>query len=317
MKHRILIAGCGDLGLRVAKALLEEPDTEVWGLRRTPPVPSAPSVPPVTPVPPATSAAGSASVATATGAASVGQEQSVPGVLQWITADLSDPSTFSNLPTDITHLIFAAAPDARSEATYRATYLQGLQHIVSALASPALQRILFISSTAVYGDHGQDWVTEDTPVEPKGFNGRVLCETEAWLERLQQSTGVEILSLRLSGIYGPGRTFLLDRLRQGLASAASQPEHWVNRIHIEDATAAIVHLLRYPHPQTVYLVTDSTPLPMRTLYEALAQLAGGPVPAEGEPPKGVGSKRLSNARLIQTGFTFTWPDSRSGHAALL
>ncbi len=281
MTRRILIAGCGDLGLRVAQALLQEPDTQVWGLRRTPPV-SEPT-----------------------------------SALQWVAADLSEPASLLNLPADITHIVFAAAPSERSEAAYRATYLLGLQHIVQALASPALQRILFVSSTAVYGEHGQDWVTEETPVDPAGFNGRVLCEAEQWLAALQQSSAVTTISLRLSGIYGPGRTYLLDRLRQGLASAASQPMHWVNRIHIEDATAAILHLLDYPHPQPVYLVTDSTPLPMRSLYETLAQLVGGPVPAEGAPPKGVGSKRLSNARLLETGFSFKWPDSRTGHAALV
>jgi hypothetical protein len=56
---------------------------------------------------------------------------------------------------------------------------------------------------------------------------------------------------------------------------------------------------------------------MRVLYEGLAKLVGGPVPLEGPAPASIGSKRLSNARLRDSGFNFKWPDSRVGHAALV
>jgi nucleoside-diphosphate-sugar epimerase len=174
---------------------------------------------------------------------------------------------------------------------------------------------LFVSSTAVYGDHGAQWINEDTPTAPKSFNGQVLLETEQWLRT--QKAQFETLSLRLSGIYGPGRSHLLDRLRTGQATAPVAESHWVNRIHIEDAAAAVLHLLSLPNPRSIYLVTDSTPLPMRVLYDALAKLVGGPTPPEGPAPASIGSKRLSNAQLRDSGFTFRWPDSREGHAALI
>jgi len=279
---RVLIAGCGDLGLRVAKLLaLEDTANRSWGLRRQPDVESA---------------------------------QDVPG-FAWIACDLTQPSTLRDLPKDITHVLFTAAPNARTEADYRAVYREGLEHLLQAVASPALQRVLFVSSTAVYGDHGAQWIDEETPTAPKSFNGRVLLETEQWLRG--QSPRFETLSLRLSGIYGPGRSYLLDRLRTGQATAPSGESHWVNRIHIEDAASAALHLMNLPNPQPIYLVTDSTPLPMRVLYDALAKLVGGPIPPEGDAPVSVGSKRLNNARLRGSGFSFTWPDSRDGHAALI
>lgn len=279
---RVLIAGCGDLGLRVARLLeLENMANRSWGLRRQPDVESI---------------------------------QDIPG-LTWIACDLTQSSTLSDLPKDITHVLYAAAPNARTEADYRAVYRDGLEHVLQAVASPALQRVLFISSTAVYGDHGAQWIDEDTPTAPKNFNGRVLLEAEQWLH--SQSAQFETLSLRLSGIYGPGRSYLLDRLRTGQATAPPIDSHWVNRIHIEDAAAAVLHLMNLPNPQPIYLVTDSTPLPMRVLYDALAKLVGGPTPPEGAPPASVGSKRLCNARLRESGFSFKWPDSREGHAALI
>jgi len=279
---RILIAGCGDLGLRVAQLLAIENSTNLsWGLRRQPNLDSTHDIPSFT----------------------------------WIAADLTQPDTLRDLPKDITHVLYTAAPNARTEADYRAVYREGLERLVLAVAAPSLQRVLFVSSTAVYGAHGAQWIDEDTPTAPKSFNGRVLLETEQWLYK--QNTQFETLSLRLSGIYGPGRSYLLERLRTGQATAPMTESHWVNRIHIEDAAAAVVHLMNLPNPKPIYLVTDSTPLPMRVLYDALAKLVGGPTPPAGDAPASIGSKRLSNARLRDSGFTLKWPDSREGHAALM
>jgi nucleoside-diphosphate-sugar epimerase len=279
---RLLIAGCGDLGMRVARRVLQNPINRVWGLRRT--RPEAP--------------------------------EGLPG-LTWFEADLAQPETMKNLPTGITHILFSAAPNARTESDYRAVYFDGLRNVVQNAYSSALKRVLFVSSTAVYGEHGAEWVNEDTPVNPKNFNGRVLLETEQWLYTFGREHALTTLSLRLSGIYGPGRTALLEKLKLGQVGAPSSAAHWSNRIHVDDAAAAVVHLMEFEHPQSTYLITDSTPLSMRTLYEALAQQVGGPVPAVSESPAFVGSKRLSNARLRETGFIFQWPDSRDGYRNII
>lgn len=279
---RLLIAGCGDLGMRIAHQLLQNPVNRVWGLKRT-----------------------------------LGNQHDLPPGFEWHIADLSKPETLSSLPEGITHIVFCAAPNERTEQAYRSVYIRGLQNTVLKAANPALQRVVFISSTAVYGENNDEWVDEQTPVMPKNFNGRILVEAEQWLEKYGQEHQLATISLRLSGIYGPGRTYLLDKLKLGQAGAPSSPIHWTNRIHVEDATAAIVHLLSIRDPSAIYIVTDSTPLPMRTLYEALAELVGGPIPPEAEAPKFVGSKRLSNAKLLETGFKLRWPDCRNAYAEII
>ena len=279
---KILIAGCGDLGIRLAHRLGAPSTTDVYGLRRTPDTTLA-----------------------------------MPSNFQWISGDLTQDGALAHLPHDLTHIVFAAAPNARTPADYEAVYLHGLQRIIRACASLSLKRIVFISSTAVYSNHGDQWVDENTPTEPAHFNGKTLCAAEQWLQAYGVNHHVETLSLRLSGIYGPGRNFLLDRLRLGQASAPLGEAHWANRIHVEDAAAAIAHLLTLNQPDSTYLVTDSTPLPMRTLYEALAKIVGGPCPPVGPAPAMVGSKRLCNKRLLATGFELRWPDSREGYAASL
>jgi len=275
MAERVLLGGCGDLGLRVAARLLAQGD-EVWALRRRPP------------------------------------EENLPG-LRWLGADLTAPHSLGNLPPGITRLVYLPAPDARDKAAYRAVFVDGLRHLLGALDRRALKQVLLVSSSAVYGEHDGDRVDEDTPTAPPGFNGALLLEAEQWLAGQDVPSTV----LRLAGLYGPGRLQLLERLRAGTQRVPREVPHWANRIHVDDEAAAIVHLLRLPRPQSLYLGVDDTPLPLDELYDFLAQLVDGPLPGEGPAPPGVGSKRLSNARLRASGWTPEWPDARDGYAALL
>jgi nucleoside-diphosphate-sugar epimerase len=283
MSERVLVAGCGDVGRRVAKLLLARGDearrdqargNQIFALRRRPPP---------------------------------GDDSGI----QWLRGDLTDADSLRALPPGITQLVYLPTPDRRDEAAYRATFVDGLRHVMAALDSATLRRVLFVSSSAVYGDHDGDWVDESTPVAPYGFNGRVLLEAEQWLA----TQPVTSVVLRLAGLYGPGQWQLLDRLRSGQVRVPRQTTHWANRIHTDDAAAAIAHLLRLDQPRPLYLGTDDRPLPLDVLYDALAKLIGVDPPPDGPPPAGIGSKRLSNARLRASGFVPRWPDSREGYAA--
>ncbi len=230
--------------------------------------------------------------------------------IAWLRGDLTRPETLAGLPK-IDALVFAPAPDAREEAAYRAVFVDGLRHVIEALPEMP-KRTVFVSSSAVYGEHGGAWIDEDTPPSPPGFNGRVLIEAEAWLA----ARPVGGISLRLAGLYGPGRTQLFDRLREGKAAVPRGRQVYANRIHVDDAAAAIACLLDVAAPERVYIGVDDTPLPIDELYDHLARLIGAPPPPDGPAPPGVGNKRLSNARLRATGFRCAWPDARAGYAAL-
>lgn len=275
MTERVLLAGCGDLGLRVAQRMLDRGD-QVWALRRNPP------------------AGGT-------------------GGVRWLRGDVRCPESLRDLPLGFTRLVYLPTPDRRDETAYRATFIDGLRHVLQALDASALGRLLFVSSTAVYGAHAGGWVDEHTAPAPAGFNGTVLLEAERWLA----AQAIPSVVLRLAGLYGPGRLQLVDRLRAGVATVPRDPPHWANRIHVDDAAAAIVHLLGLPDAQAVYIGADDTPLPLDVLYDDLAKRIGAPPPAAGPAPGGVGSKRLCNARLRQSGFSLRWPDAREGYAALL
>ncbi len=275
MSGRVLIAGCGDVGLRVAHRLLARGD-EVWAIRRS--VPAADD-----------------------------------SGIHWLKADFTQPASLSELPGGITQLVYLPTPDQRDAEAYRAVFIDGLRHVLGALDGHPLQRALLVSSTAVYGEHGGDWVDENTPPDPPGFNGAVLLEAERWLA----AQPVSSVTLRLAGLYGPNRLQLIERLRAGDARVPRNQPHWANRIHVDDAAAAIVHLLSMPEAEPLYLGVDDTPLPLDVLYDYLALLAGASRPDEGPAPAAVGSKRLRNARLRASGFVLRWPDAREGYAALL
>jgi len=274
VSEQVLLAGCGDLGLRVARLLRQRGDT-VYALRRHPPASSDDGI-------------------------------------EWLRADLTQLQSLRDLPTGITQLVYLPTPDRRDPAAYRATFVDGLRCLLDALGHVTLCRVLFVSSGAVYGNHRGDWVDEDTPAAPAGFNGAALLEGE----QLLAAWPIRAIALRLAGLYGPGRLQLLDRLRAGTAQAPRDPPHWANRIHVDDAAAAIVHLLRLADARSCYLGADSTPLPLHVLYADLARQVGAPPPRDGPPPAGIGSKRLSNARLLASGFALRWPDARTGYAAL-
>jgi len=288
-----LIAGFGGLGQEMAQVMRHFPDlkqTPIVALRRHPPRDAATEEATETPT-----------------------EKPTPNT-QWFSADLTDPSTL-NLPSGLSHVVYCATPDQRDEANYHLTYEVGLQNLVHALHQTGNHnaRLLFVSSTAVYGANQAGWLDETSPTEPSGFNGRVLLRAEQWL----LAHWPNALVLRLSGLYGPKRRALLTRLAQGQASVPPSEDYWANRIHIHDAARAVIHLLRQTKCHGIYIGTDSTPVPLRTLYRDLAQALGAPEPQPGPPSPMMGKKRLSNQKLINSGFELEWPDCRRGYAAMI
>lgn len=231
--------------------------------------------------------------------------------IRWLAADLTQADSLDRLPDGISHVLYAPAPGERSEQAYSALFLHGLQNLIAALPRPPL-RLVFVSSSAVYGP-GDTAADENTVPQPTHFNGRILLQAE---QLLYQMLPTQAVVLRLSGIYGPGRAALLDRIRQGQAKVPAQGTHWANRIHIEDAARACLHLLASPDPAPCYIGTDDHPYPIDMLYDGLAELIGAPRPARSAISPPSSGRRLDNKRLRESGFSFLWPDSLQGYARL-
>lgn len=230
--------------------------------------------------------------------------------ISWIQADLTRPSSLNSLPANITHVVYAPAPDARDVASYQNAYPIGLTHLLHALQKQSsLQRVVMVGSTAVWPSAtaatADDWVDETTPAQPDNFRGEAILKAEQILHASLPEGGGTVL--RLGGIYGPGRHRLINAIRAGRITAPEGPGHWSNRIHVDDAASACLHLLQLAKPAPCYIGTDGWPRDKATFYDQLADLirVGRPI-RQPMPPSG---KRLSNARLCDSGWQPQWPDT--------
>ena len=206
-------------------------------------------------------------------------------------------------------VVVALTARPRTEEAYRATYVDGMARALDALEVPP-ERAVLVSSTAVMPSTEQPPLADETTAAaPSDGPGRMLVAAEeAFHERLPHGT-----VLRLSGLYGGSSTRLLDQVREG---RIDDPHRWTNRIHREDAAAAVVHLLTMDaEPDDLYLGTDDEPAQLGAVAAYLAELLDAPAPPPADPHHGHG-KRLSNARLRATGWTPTRPSYREGYADL-
>jgi len=241
----------------------------------------------------------------------------LPSPIVAVRADLATGDGLAAAAAGVNQLVYAAAADGFSDDAYRRAYVDGLRNVLGALRTvrAPVERVLFTSSTAVYAQSDGAWVDESSPTEPQGFSGRRLLEAEALL----RGSGMPATVLRLAGIYGPGRTRLLDEVRSGAATLAEGPPLYANRIHVADCAGAIRHLLRLPSGAGVWLGVDHEPCERAVVLDWLADRMHVPRPRRvgAAPRERGGNKRCSNAKLVAAGYGFSYPSFREGYAQVI
>jgi len=236
----------------------------------------------------------------------------LPDGVRPIGADLLNPATLTDLPADIDSLVFMPTPASRDPAAYEAIFIQGWRNLWTALKQ-APARVLLVSSTAVFGEDQGGIVDEETKPDPTGFNGKVLLEMEQLAGRCSEN----LVVVRISGIYGPGRERLIRLATSKGLEVQRTPSYFTNRIHRDDAAAALKHLLELDSPKTLYLATDDQPAPKYEVVEWLANIQGSASPKGLVDETASRGKRVSNWRLRDSGFNLSYPDYRTGYAAVL
>src|SRR5579872_5488644 len=169
MTQRRLIIGCGYLGLRVARHWISQGD-DVFALTRRP-----------------------------QRALELEKSGLVP-----ITGDVTDKASLAGLP-EVDTLLYAVGLDRSSGHSQRDVYVRGLENVLIRVEGRA-RRLIYLSSTSVYGQCGGEWVDESSACEPTSPNGQVCLDAERLLQRILPESHI----LRLAGLYGPGR--LLARI---------------------------------------------------------------------------------------------------------
>ena len=196
----------------------------------------------------------------------------LPADLTAVAADITDPKQMQSvLSQDYDILVVTLTPGEFTEPAYRRAYISSAESIEIAIAgikkSPKL--IIWVSSTSVYGDQQGAWVNESTTPQPGSFSGQILLQAEQIIQRLPCATTI----VRVSGIYGPGRTRMLNQVKAGKGRPA-EPKQWSNRIHSEDCAGVLAHLIdlldRGQTLQPIYLASDSEPVTQHQLRNWLA-----------------------------------------------
>ena len=216
------------------------------------------------------------------------------------------------------NVLVSAGPDSAGDPV-----LNAVEDAVTR-AAPDLRWVGYLSTTGVYGDHGGDWVDEDTPLTPSTKRGRARVTAEA---RWQAIPDLPLHIFRLAGIYGPGRG-PFAKVRAGTARRIIKPGQVFSRIHVEDIAQALELSLQRPDPGAVYNLCDDDPAPPQDVIAHAAALLGLPVPpaipfdqADMTPMARsfyAESKKVRNDRIKQAlGWAPQFPTYRAGLAALL
>jgi nucleoside-diphosphate-sugar epimerase len=295
MQHRmrrptLLIAGCGDVGMRVLKllhgrfrllALTSSPD-RVADLRRAGAVP--------------------------------------------LVGNLDDAASLGRLAGLADAVLHLAPPQANGAIDRRSAAL-----LAALSRAGRVRRLVYASTTGVYGDAGGAWLDETSPLRPTTDRARRRVDAEARVRRFGRASGAAVSILRIPGIYALDREGgdPRDRLRRGTALLRAEDDVHTNHIHADDLARACVAALCRGWSQRVVNVCDDTQLAMGDYFDLAADLAGLPRPrrvaradaaAELSPMQlsfMSESRRLHNRRLKQElGLRLRYPTVKEGLAAL-
>ena len=279
-KASVLIAGCGDIGSRLATRLLDS-DWQVYGLRRS--------------------------------------IDRLPAGVIGVAGDLFGAQCPAQWPTgQIDYLVYSAAATDHDEAGYQAAYVDGLKHTLNWLEQNGQRpkRLLFVSSSSVFGQKDGEWVDETSPAQASNYSGRIMLDAE----QVALNSALAASVVRLTGIYGPGREWMLGQVRKGYRVAVDPPMYG-NRIHADDAGGLLAFLLEADREgkalDDCYIGVDNAPVPLAEVVGWLRERLGITEWAAETSTRRAGSKRCSNARAKALGWEPRYSSYREGYAQIL
>lgn len=238
-----MIVGCGDVGLRVARAL--PPHVRVLGLTSTP---------------------------------ARAPELRARGITP-LAGNLDDPRTLARLAGIADHVVHLAPPASEPVAQWwRDRRTLALLRTLRLRSAP--RTLIYASTSGVYGDCGGEWITEARPVAPRTPRAQRRVDAERQVRFFARGTGARGSILRIPGIYAPDRAggTPRDRLLKGTPVLAPQDDVYTNHIHANDLARAVIAALWRGRPQRTYNASDDTELKMGDYFDLAADLYGLPRP---------------------------------------
>lgn len=292
---RALIIGCGYVGLPLGAELVRC-GHEVFGLRRT---------------------------------HSTAHELERAGIKP-LFADITQSETLAKLPRDFDWVVNCVASGGGSAEDYRRVYLEGMRNVIEWLVpankthrrNAGVPRILYTSSTSVYGQNDGSAVDETSPTEPTAETARLLLETEKLLLDAAREKKFSAMILRIAAIYGPERGYWFKQFVSGETRLDGKGERILNMIHRDDVVGCVVSALERGESENIYNAADDEPVSQFDFFSWLATALRKPMPdsvpqsTESARKRGVTNKRVSNHKLkSKLGYHFKYPTYREGYMA--
>lgn len=280
MQGNILIVGCGDIGIPLARHLTAN-GASVWGLRRQPWL--------------------------------------LPDDIHPLAADVTVPESLSVLNSvAFDYVVMTLTPSNITEEGYRRVFVDGVGHLLRQLQQqPHLKRIFHVSSTSVYHQSQGEWVDENSATQPTGFSGQCLLAAEQlllaadWPATMVRFAGIygpgrrRLIEQVLAGRGSPRQPPLYtNRIHRDDCVGVL-----AHLLQLEQAQITL---------DSVYIGVDSEPVTLWEVKQWLAAQLGVMLNECGESDNHRrGSKRCSNRRLLACGYSLIYPGFRQGYASLL
>jgi nucleoside-diphosphate-sugar epimerase len=235
----------------------------------------------------------------------------------WLHVDLAAPGAWRELPRDLDAIVACQSAGADGPDAYRRAYVDCNRTLLDGLrASGRPSAFLYTGSTGVFGQRDGGDVDEETPPAPASPSAEVLVEAEA-LVRGAARDGIRSVVLRLSGLYGPGRTWLVDRVRSGQMALGPGDRTWLNLCHLDDAASAVVAGIERAAAGSVHHASDAEPVRRGDLVRWVsARLGIEPprLPPDARPPSMPDRRIHAERTRAALGLVLRYPSFREGLA---
>lgn len=192
----------------------------------------------------------------------------------------------------------------------------GVKNLVTVVRGKPIEKVIYLSTTGVFGVRDGSIVTEETPAKPWNVQGEAR-----WLsEQAYRAGGVPLTALRLPAIYGSDRGLLFS-IRSGSYRLVGTGESWTNRIHVDDLARIIHRAFEQTELPPILCVSDDEPAQARDVARFICSREGLPMPgyvSEEDVLKGGGYTMLSNQRVQNSlmkkvlGLSLQYPTYREG-----
>jgi nucleoside-diphosphate-sugar epimerase len=236
-----------------------------------------------------------------------------------LTGDLDDPATLSALSGVADLVLHLAPPGESGERDQRSA------NLIAALSARPPARLVYISTSGVYGDCGGAWVDEERPLAPQTVRALRRVDAERSLLAWGGRSGVAVAVLRVPGIYAAER-LPLAQLKRGSPVLRAEDDVYTNHIHADDLAAICLAALERAAAGRVYNASDDSEMKMGDYFDLVADRAGLPRPpriaraaaeagaiAEGLLSFMRESRRLVNTRMkAELGVRLRYPSVHEG-----